>query len=119
MTTPKLANEMRRRVPTEIRRLRAQGRATGLPTGRPPLYFLPRDDYAEVAKYIAGMVAKRGGQQLVEIRSDGGVVVRPRHKVAEDDLSARVLGRGVLNIYNKNIRVEMIEDDVLDWLRSQ
>lgn len=118
MTNLKIAAEMRSRVPMEVRRLRSQGRATGLPAGRPPLYFLPRDDYAEVAEYIAGMVSKRKGQQLVEIRVDGGVLVRPRHEVADDDLSARVLERSVVNIYNRQVLVEHIEDDLLHWMRS-
>ena len=87
---------------------------TSTTTGRRPKFNLHRDGFEDCAEHIAVTISRTGGDFAVYIDHAGDVRVI-------QDASAKQKHRGrdeLLGWYRKGIGIELIEDDLLTWLRA-
>lgn len=86
--------------------------------GRRPTYNLRRDGYETVAEYVAERVAKSPGLHgvFVDWRQDVRVIREfEAHRQPERDEAERV---GRYRREHGGVRVEQIEDDLIEWIRQ-
>lgn len=93
-------------------------KATGRAIGRPPGANLHRDGYAGAAAWIAARLASTRGPMACSVRSDGGIWLRERAKLAPDSYAEIASSSGYIGTYNRAAQIEHIEDDLLHWMRA-
>jgi len=82
---------------------------------RPPKHNLKRDGFMDCAEYIHGLAKRGRGCHCVYVAPDGGLRVIPDATQKQSHRpESELVGR-----YRKGAEINVIEDDLIQWLREQ